>query len=144
MTPAALLPVNKGDAVLDMCAAPGGKSTELAAKLGGTGLLVGNDISASRAKALLKNIELFGVSNSCVMSEDTNNILKYSDIKFDKILLDAPCSGEGMFRKDAKTTGRMEKQGPDFFYSKIQKQLILIAADLFKARRRNSLFYMYI
>ena len=131
MTPAALLPVNKGDAVLDMCAAPGGKSTELAAKLGGTGLLVSNDISASRAKALLKNIELFGVSNSCVMSEDTNNILKYSDIQFDKILLDAPCSGEGMFRKDAKLLDAWKKQGPDF-YSKIQKQLILIAADLLK------------
>ena len=119
MTPAALLPVNKGDAVLDMCAAPGGKSTELAAKLGGTGLLVSNDISASRAKALLKNIELFGVSNSCVMSEDTNNILKYSDIQFDKILL------------DAKLKKKKKKQGPDF-YSKIQKQLILIAADLLK------------
>ena len=131
MIPAALLPIEKGDTVLDMCAAPGGKSTELAAKLGGTGLLVSNDISASRAKALLKNMELFGVVNSCIMSEDTNNILKYSDILFDKILLDAPCSGEGMFRKDAKLLEAWKKQGPDF-YSKIQRQLILTAADLLK------------
>lgn len=76
------------------------------------------------------------------MSEDTNNILKYSDIKFDKILLDAPCSGEGMFRKDAKLLDAWKKQGPDF-YSKIQKQLILIAADLLKPGG-ETLFYMYI
>ena len=60
MTPASFLPVEPGDKVLDLCAAPGGKSTELGAKLKGTGLLVSNDISASRAKALLKNIEVFG------------------------------------------------------------------------------------
>lgn len=58
MTPAHVLPVEAGDRVLDICAAPGGKSTELAAKLHGTGLLVSNDISASRAKALLKNLEV--------------------------------------------------------------------------------------
>mgnify|MGYP002508674255 CR=1 FL=1 len=61
MTPAAMLPVSPGDRVLDVCAAPGGKSTELAAKLQGKGVLVANDISSSRAKALLKNLELFGV-----------------------------------------------------------------------------------
>lgn len=61
MTPAQLLPVEPGDKVLDVCAAPGGKSTELAAKLQGKGMLISNDISNSRAKALLKNIELMGV-----------------------------------------------------------------------------------
>ncbi|HCL02700.1 MAG TPA: SAM-dependent methyltransferase, partial [Lachnoclostridium phytofermentans] len=69
MTPASLLPVEPGDKVLDVCAAPGGKSTELAAKLQGEGVLVSNDISNSRAKALLKNIELFGVRNPVVVSE---------------------------------------------------------------------------
>ena len=69
MTPASLLPVSPGDFVLDLCAAPGGKSTELAAKLCGSGILVANDISNSRAKALLKNIELFGVKNAVVLSE---------------------------------------------------------------------------
>ena len=63
MAPAALLPVEPGDRVLDLCAAPGGKSTELGARLKGQGLLVSNDISNSRAKALLKNLELAGVSN---------------------------------------------------------------------------------
>ena len=69
MTPAQLLPVEPGDCVLDVCAAPGGKSTELAAKLKGKGVLVSNDISNSRAKALLKNIELMGVKNAYVVSE---------------------------------------------------------------------------
>ena len=69
MTPASRLPVEKGDAVLDLCAAPGGKATELAAKLGGTGLLIANDISSKRAKALLKNIELSGVENSFIVTE---------------------------------------------------------------------------
>ena len=69
MTPAYVLPVNEGEKVLDLCAAPGGKSTELGAKLNGTGLLVSNDISASRAKALLKNIEVFGIGNVIITCE---------------------------------------------------------------------------
>ena len=69
MTPAHVLPIEPGDRVLDICAAPGGKSTELAAKLKGKGVLVSNDISNSRAKALLKNLELFGISNAYVISE---------------------------------------------------------------------------
>ena len=64
MTPASRLPVEPGDKVLDLCAAPGGKATELGAKLAGEGLLVANDISSSRAKGLLKNIEVFGIGNS--------------------------------------------------------------------------------
>ena len=63
MTPANVLPIEEGDVVFDMCAAPGGKSTELAARLNKTGLLITNDISNSRAKALLKNVEVFGVPN---------------------------------------------------------------------------------
>ena len=69
MSPAAWLPIKPGDRVLDLCAAPGGKSTELAAKLAGTGVLFSNDISNSRAKALLKNLEMFGAGNICVTSE---------------------------------------------------------------------------
>ena len=69
MTPANVLPVEDGDVVFDMCAAPGGKSTELGAKLDRTGLLITNDISNSRAKALLKNVEVFGIPNLCVLSE---------------------------------------------------------------------------
>ena len=68
MAPAAILPVEPGDRVLDLCAAPGGKSTHLAARLEGRGVLVSNDVSASRAKALLKTLELFGTENAVVTS----------------------------------------------------------------------------
>ena len=97
MAPASLLPVEPGDKVLDLCAAPGGKSTELAAKLQGEGLLFSNDISNSRAKALLKNLELAGAGNICVSSETPEKLARYFEGFFDKILVDAPCSGEGMF-----------------------------------------------
>ncbi len=100
MAPAALLPVSLGERVLDICAAPGGKATQLAAKLHGTGVLVANDISAGRAKSLLKNIELAGVRNALVVSEAPARLAKCFPSYFDKILIDAPCSGEGMFRKE--------------------------------------------
>lgn len=100
MTPAHVLPVEPGEHVLDLCAAPGGKATALAAKLQGEGLLVANDISASRAKALLKNLEVFGVKNSFVTNAVPAKLAEQFEEAFDKILVDAPCSGEGMFRKD--------------------------------------------
>ena len=131
MTPANMLPINPHDKVLDMCAAPGGKSTELGAKLNGTGLLVTNDISNSRAKALLKNIELFGIKNALVISEDPKNLVKKYEGFFDKILVDAPCSGEGMFRKDNKLIKAWEKNGPEF-YNAIQKEIVLYACDMLK------------
>ena len=100
MSPAATLPIEEGDVVLDLCAAPGGKTTQLAARLNGTGLLVANDISAGRAKTLLKNVELMGIRNAIVMSETPDKIANRLPEFFDKILVDAPCSGEGMFRKE--------------------------------------------
>lgn len=100
MSPGAILPIEPGDRVLDICAAPGGKSTQLGVRLQGEGLLVANDISAGRAKALLKNIELFGIRNSVVMSEAPSKLEERFQDYFDKILIDAPCSGEGMFRKE--------------------------------------------
>ncbi len=100
MSPAAVLPIEKGDKVLDICAAPGGKSTQLAARLAGTGLLLANDISAGRAKTLLKNVELAGIRNAIVTSETPAHLCAHLPQFFDKILVDAPCSGEGMFRKE--------------------------------------------
>ena len=100
MSPGAVLPIEEGDIVLDLCAAPGGKTTQLAARLKGTGLLVANDISAGRAKTLLKNVELMGIRNAIVMSETPERIGERLPGFFDKILVDAPCSGEGMFRKE--------------------------------------------
>jgi len=131
MTPASLLPIEEGDRVLDLCAAPGGKSTELGAKLRGTGVLVANDISVSRAKGLLKNIELFGISNSLIVSETPEKLEQYFTGYFDKILIDAPCSGEGMFRKDPAMIKSWIEKGPEF-YAEIQKGIILSAARMLK------------
>jgi 16S rRNA C967 or C1407 C5-methylase (RsmB/RsmF family) len=115
MAPASILPVEDGDVVLDICAAPGGKSTELAAKLHGTGFLISNDISNSRAKALLKNLELFGIGNMCVVSEAPNKLSTKFYQTFDKILIDAPCSGEGMFRKSQSMVTAWENNGVELF-----------------------------
>lgn len=131
MTPAYVLPVNEGEKVLDLCAAPGGKSTELGAKLNGTGLLVSNDISASRAKALLKNIEVFGIGNVIITCEYPDRLAERFPEFFDKILVDAPCSGEGMFRKDNKLIKSWEQEGPDFF-APIQKGILSAAAKMLK------------
>ncbi len=131
MTPAHVLPVEPGDRILDLCAAPGGKSTELGARLNGTGLLVSNDISASRAKALLKNIEVFGIGNVIVTCEYPEKLKEKFYGFFDKILVDAPCSGEGMFRKDGKLIKSWETQGPEFF-APVQRGILREAADMLK------------
>lgn len=131
MTPASVLPVEPGDKVLDLCAAPGGKSTELGAKLKGQGVLIANDISNSRAKALLKNLELFGVSNICVTSETPEKLASVYPEYFDKILVDAPCSGEGMFRKDADMVKDWLEHGPAY-YAPIQKEILHQAVAMLK------------
>lgn len=131
MTPANRLPIEPGDKVLDLCAAPGGKSTELGAKLGHEGLLVTNDISNSRAQALLKNIELFGIDNACILSEAPYKMVSVFPEYFDKVLIDAPCSGEGMFRKD---TAVMKAWTPNSNaeYSKLQREILEQAVAMLK------------
>ena len=102
MTPGDRLEILPGDRVLDLCAAPGGKATQLAAKLlcaDGGGLLVANEISNARAKALLRNLELFGSRNFLVTNDRPDRLAECFPLYFDKILIDAPCSGEGMFRR---------------------------------------------
>ncbi len=131
MTPANRLPISEGDRVLDLCAAPGGKTTELGAKLAGSGILVSNDISNSRARTLLKNMEIAGIENAYVLSEDPKKLVPIFMEFFDKILLDVPCSGEGMFRKDNKMIQSWLEQGP-LEYAVIQKNLILQGADMLK------------
>jgi len=131
MTPASVLPVEPGDMVLDLCAAPGGKSTELGARLKGKGMLFANDISNSRAKALLKNLELFGISNICVTSEEPGRLKEIFPEFFDKILIDAPCSGEGMFRRDPDMVKDWMEKGPDY-YRQIQETIIREGAEMLK------------
>ncbi len=100
MSAVAMLDVKKGDKVLDLCAAPGSKSTQIAAALGGEGLLWCNEIVRSRASILLQNLERCGVKNAVVSSVSPEVLCPELVGYFDKILVDAPCSGEGMFRKD--------------------------------------------
>lgn len=131
MTPASRLPVEPGDLVLDVCAAPGGKATELGAKLLGTGMLVANDISNSRARGLLKNLELLGIGNVLVTSEEPGRLVPHFTEFFDKILIDAPCSGEGMFRKEKKMIKAWEEHGPEFF-SRLQRSIVVQAAAMLR------------
>lgn len=100
MAVAQLLEVKPGDWVLDLCAAPGGKATQIAGDLLGTGILVCNEIHPSRAKILSQNVERMGIPEAIVTSEDSEKLAKRFGPVFDKIVIDAPCSGEGMFRKD--------------------------------------------
>lgn len=131
MAPAAILPIREGDRVLDLCAAPGGKSTYLAAKLGRSGLLFSNDISPSRAKALLKNIELCGTTQTVVLSEAPYALSKRFPEQFDKILVDAPCSGEGMFHKEPAIMKNWEQYGNEY-YAKLQREILDAAYRLLK------------
>jgi len=129
--PAALLPVTPGDRVLDLCAAPGGKSTELAAKLGGSGFLLANDISATRCKALIKNLELFGVKNAVVTAETPQRLAQRFPSFFDKILIDAPCSGEGMFRKSAAMVNDWTPDKPAE-YAALQREILDYAVHMLR------------
>ncbi|MBQ3265510.1 MAG: RsmF rRNA methyltransferase first C-terminal domain-containing protein [Ruminococcus sp.] len=100
MSAVTALRVRPGDKVLDLCAAPGGKSTQIAAELSGTGLLWANEIVRPRAHILLSNIERMGVKNAVVSNMAPETLCTRLEGFFDKVLVDAPCSGEGMFRKD--------------------------------------------
>lgn len=100
MAPVELLNVQPGERILDLCAAPGGKSTQIAAKLQGKGLLLCNEIHPTRAKILSGNIERMGICNAIVTNESPKRLAELFPEYFDKILVDAPCSGEGMFRKN--------------------------------------------
>lgn len=108
MVPVELLDVQPGQRVLDLCAAPGGKSTQIASKLQGQGVLITNDIAAERTKVLAKNIAMAGVRNAIVLNEHPQKIAEKFPQWFDRILIDAPCSGEGMFRKHDEMIAKWE------------------------------------
>lgn len=100
MFPALIGAAKPGERVLDLCAAPGGKSTALGEELQGQGLLVANDISRRRVKDLRENIERWGISNALITNDDPASLARKFPSFFDLVLVDAPCSGEGMFRKN--------------------------------------------
>ncbi len=100
MAPAECVEIEKNWKILDMCASPGGKSTQLRNKLGEGGILISNEIVPSRCKTLTGNIERLGLRNTVTTCMDSSRIAKTFPETFDMIMVDAPCSGEGMFRKD--------------------------------------------
>ena len=102
MCAAPLLEVKEGERVLDLCSAPGGKGTQLASRMNGKGVIVLNEPISSRAKILSQNVERMGIKNAVVTSELPEKLSQKFAGYFDKILVDAPCSGEGMFRKNAE------------------------------------------
>ena len=100
MAPVYLLDPQPGERVLDLCAAPGGKTTQIAGRMGGEGFLLCNEINPKRAKILSRNIERLGVANALVTNEHPERLAERLPGFFDRVLVDAPCSGEGMFRKE--------------------------------------------
>lgn len=126
--PSAMLPVEElaatpGQRVLDLCAAPGGKSVQIGGQLLRDGLLVTNDIHPQRAKVLLKNMERYGVVNIVVTNETPDRLAKVFEGFFDKILVDAPCSGEGMFRKDPAMASDWSQQEVEK-YARWQQEIL--------------------
>jgi NOL1/NOP2/fmu family ribosome biogenesis protein/precorrin-6B methylase 2 len=109
MCAAPLLEVKPGEKVLDLCSAPGGKGTQLACRMSGWGVILLNEPIASRAKILSQNVERMGIKNAVVCNEYPDALAARFQGYFDKIVVDAPCSGEGMFRKDA---GAVEEWSP--------------------------------
>ena len=131
MIVASLVDLQEGDKILDMCAAPGGKTCYVASKLHQTGLVIANDIDAKRASILSSNVERFGLTNTIVTNVSCDKLeAKFPDY-FDHIILDAPCSGEGMFRKldQAISTWSIDKVNE---CASIQKKLIEEAYNMLK------------
>ena len=104
MAPVHYLDPKPGERSLDLCAAPGGKSTQIAVKMQGKGILISNEINRDRAKILSLNVERLGITNCMVLNETPEHLSERFEGYFDKILVDAPCSGEGMFRKNEIAT----------------------------------------
>lgn len=132
MIPVEVLSPKQGDKVLDICAAPGGKSTQMAAKLSGEGIVVSNDISPKRVKSLAKNIKIMGIANSVILNESPKNLSKNFAGFFDKILVDAPCSGEGMFKRDSVSIKKWSKDSI-LEYSKMQREILEYAPKMLKS-----------
>ena len=124
--PPRILDPSPDDIVLDLCSAPGSKTTQLSSMMAGEGLIVANELSASRSKALVTNITKCGVLNSIVTNFDGVKLCELLPATFDKILVDAPCSGEGTYRKDRKALEYWTQEKSEQL-AKIQKQLLLAA-----------------
>jgi len=130
MIPPLALDLKNDDLVLDMAAAPGSKTTQIAIHMENEGLIIANDISIDRIKALSENLQKMGVINTIITMMDGRKLYKLN-LKFDKILLDTPCSGTGAIRKSYKTL-KIWNEDTINRLSNLQKKLLLTAFDLLK------------
>lgn len=138
MAAVSALSVEPGDKVLDLCAAPGGKSSQIANSLKGRGLLISNDSYLSRARELSRNMERMGVSNCVVTANRPEQLSSFFPGFFDKILVDAPCSGEGMFRKEPEVISHWHKDLPK---QNALRQLEILRQAALMLRPGGSLLY---
>ena len=129
MSAAAILAPRPGDTVLDLCASPGGKTTQMAAAMMGQGCIVANDATRSRIPQLIRNIEMAGIQNALITNETPRRLAAHLPQYFDKILVDAPCSGEGMFRKDTDAVKAWDKN-KSARLALIQKEILRQAAKM--------------
>ena len=129
MCAAPLLEVKPGERVLDLCSAPGGKGTQLAQSMRGKGILVLNEKIADRAKILLQNVERMGIVNAVVTNADPSELSERLEGYFDKVLVDAPCSGEGMLRKEAAAAENWSLSNVEMCAAR-QKKILESAANL--------------
>ncbi len=134
--PSAMLPVEAlnpqpGEKILDICAAPGGKTTQIGAKMHNEGILIANDINPKRTSALIKNVEMFGLTNCMVTNEKPEKLAQIFRGYFDKILVDAPCSGEGTFRKDSKSIQKYSLYNTEQ-YCIMQKNILKYIPEMLK------------
>lgn len=131
MVVSSIIDFKEDDLVLDMCAAPGGKTIQASFKMNQKGLIISNDLSNSRAKLISNNSERLGLKNILIVNNDFEKIYQNYENTFDKIILDAPCSGSGMFRKHSlmKENWSINKV---YKFQEIQKSLILIAYKMLK------------
>lgn len=120
-----------GEVICDLCAAPGGKSTQIAGRMQGQGLLVSNEIIPSRAKILSQNIERMGVKNAVVLNETMERMEGFFPSFFDRMVVDAPCSGEGMFRKNEEAVKEWSTQQV-LFCAERQAMILNCAATMLK------------
>lgn len=131
MITAELAEITPGEQVLDLCAAPGGKSTQLACKMQGKGVLVSNEINPQRAAILSQNIERMGIKNTIVTNESPERLSKFLGSFFDKIVVDAPCSGEGMFKKEPLAVSEWSEENVENC-SRRQREILSYASAMLK------------
>ena len=131
MAPVALLAPKPGERICDLCAAPGGKTTQIAGRMAGEGFLLCNEINLKRAKILSRNIERMGVANALVTNEHPQTLASRYEGYFDRVLVDAPCSGEGMFRKEEAAVTDWSVETVQMCANR-QKEILRSAAKLLK------------